>query len=395
MLKIKFKSNYPHFRHDRVTLLPTSKRLDLDERYTGKGVTVAYVDSGFSHHADTLHRVQLHVDASTSRVTEQADIPPSSPMSWHGQMTTFVGAGDGKSSKGMFKGVAPEADLIYIKVSTPDFRLKEGDILRGLRWIYDTRHRFNIRVVNVSVGGDFVSYDANHPLYRIVRKLTDFGITVVVAAGNSGHDTLVPPASSSEAITVGGYNDHNNLDSKAWTLYNHNYGKAYDSSFKPDLLAPAVFLASPLLAESDTAREVFYLAQLFQITTQEALSEWLKNCYDIVGLAKTDITPLTPETIQHLQDRIRHHKIVDAHHQHVDGTSVAAPIISGVVAQMVQANPSLSPQQIKHILTGTANPLPHFDTSRQGAGIVQARSAVRKALAYTTQPHVQLENTLP
>lgn len=388
MLKIKFKANYPHFRHDRITLLPLHKRLDLDTRYDGTGVTIAFIDSGFSHHPDMLARVKVHVDASTTRVTEQSTIPPINDLSWHGQMTSFIGASDGSSSNQMFKGVASGADLIFVKVSTPDFRIKEGDILRGLRWVYDTRHRFNVRVVNVSVGGDFVSHDPNHPLHRIIRKLTDEGICVVVAAGNSGRDVLVPPASSSEAIIVGGYNDHNSLDSKSWTLYHHNYGVAYDQTTKPDILAPAAYLASPILQETPTAREVFYLAQLFNITTQDELAAWLQNCYDIVGLTRNDLEPITQETLQHLQERINHHKVVDAYHQHVDGTSVAAPIVSGIIAHMLQANSQLSPQQVKHILLGTALPIPHFDMRKQGTGIVQARSAVRKALAYRHQDHL-------
>ena len=88
-------------------------------------------------------------------------------------------------------------------MSTPKGHIKETDILRGLRWVIDTHKRLNIRVVNISVGGDFVSNDPSHPLHKAIRKLTKAGVTVVVAAGNRNVDYLLPPASAPEAITVG------------------------------------------------------------------------------------------------------------------------------------------------------------------------------------------------
>jgi serine protease AprX len=80
-----------------------------------------------------------------------------------------------------------------------------------------------------------------------------------------------------------------------------------------------------------------------------------------------------------LQQRIHHHKLVDAHHQYVDGTSVAAPIVSSVVAQMLEANPNLTPQQIRAMLTSTANPLLDVSQEFQGAGILNAARAVEAA----------------
>jgi serine protease AprX len=83
-----------------------------------------------------------------------------------------------------------------------------------------------------------------------------------------------------------------------------------------------------------------------------------------------------------LQQRIHAHKIIDAHHQHVDGTSVAAPIVSSVIAQMLEANPRLTTQQIRAILTITAAPLPGVPVEKQGGGVLNAPGAVKAALTF-------------
>lgn len=80
-----------------------------------------------------------------------------------------------------------------------------------------------------------------------------------------------------------------------------------------------------------------------------------------------------------LQARIEKYKIIDAHHQHVDGTSVAVAVAAAVVAQMLEANPRLSPRQIRQMLQQTAVRLPDVPSERQGAGILNAAAAVRAA----------------
>jgi serine protease AprX len=81
-----------------------------------------------------------------------------------------------------------------------------------------------------------------------------------------------------------------------------------------------------------------------------------------------------------IQARINTHKIVDAHHQHVDGTSVATPIVSAVVAQMLEADSQLTPGQIRSILCATARPLVGFALERQGSGVIRAADALAQAL---------------
>lgn len=378
-----FRSNYPHFRADAVTILPTPERTDALREFGGDDVTIAYVDSGFSRHEDIEGRVILHADASTHHIIETPHVVETSPLSWHGQMTSVIGSGDGRSSQGVFTSIAPRSKLVLVKVSTPDGRIKEPDILRGLRWIYETHHRTNVRIVNVSVGGDFVTDDPNNPLFVVVRRLHHAGITVVVSSGNANAEYMVPPASAPHALTIGGYDDQNSLDPTHWKLYPHNFTRTIDDKTKPELIAPSAWIASPLLPESETAHEIAWLAQVMQATDEHALLSILQAAHGKLGLLRTEVETLSDELITRLQARIYHHKVITERHQHVDGTSVAAPLVSAVIAQMLQVNPHLTPDDIRHILTTTAQPMAGIPAYKQGAGILRARDAVLMAQAYT------------
>ena len=171
-----------------------------------------------------------------------------------------IAAGDGRQSGGRYAGVAPGADLALVAVVNPRGGLREPDILRGLRWVRDHGARFGVRVVNLSVGGDRPSADPNHPLHAIVRDLDAAGIVVVAAAGNGGQNGLVPPASAPEAITVGGVDDGNSADPAHWRLFHHNFGTG-----KPEILAPAAWIASPLLPGTPQARAARWLSDLMRV----------------------------------------------------------------------------------------------------------------------------------
>ncbi|MBC8100464.1 MAG: S8 family serine peptidase, partial [Armatimonadetes bacterium] len=259
-----FIANYPACVRGENTLLSMPERTGALPDYTGQGVTIAFIDSGFYRHPDLRGRIVTHVDATTYAITESDLVPKSEAYSWHGQMTTVIACGDGAKSDGRYRGIAPNARLVLIKVSDPRNHVKEADILRGLGWLQKHHARYNIKIANLSVGGDYVSYDANHPLHVMVKALTEAGVIVVAAAGNSGDDHLVPPASAADALTVGGVDDRNTRDRGAWTLYNHNYGMAYDGSSKPDILAPARWIAAPILPNTQVALEAFWLGPLLQ-----------------------------------------------------------------------------------------------------------------------------------
>jgi serine protease AprX len=200
-----------------------------------------------------------------------------------------------------------------------------------------------------------------------------------VAAGNRAVDYLVPPASATEAITVGGVDDHNSLDPVLWTGYHSNYGAAYDGKPKPDILAPAVWIAGPIMPETWVAREARWLGQILNHKDDAHMRRLLEKGWADLGIERAQAMEPDEHLYTMIQSRIHSHKLIDAHHQHVDGTSVAAPIVSAVVAQMLEANPSLTPEQIRSILTTTARPLDTIARERQGSGVVNAAAAVTQA----------------
>jgi serine protease AprX len=374
-----FTSNVPH--HDRYqrAVLPTPERVGALPEYSGRGVVIAVVDSGFYMHPDLGGRVIVHADATTDDIFEQPRVTQTDDLSWHGQMTSVIAAGDGAVSGGRYRGIASASELALVKISSPRGLVKERDILRGLRWIIDNHARFNIRVINLSVGGDDYSNDPNHPLHIAVRQLTDVGIVVVAAAGNHGRDWLVPPATAPEAIVVGGYDDHNTTDRSEWTRFHSDWGSAWDGSPKPDVLAPAAWVASPILPGSVVEREAYWLGALLEMESERALKRLLLRGTGDLGLPRELAQKPDERLYEMLQARINSHKLIDAKHQHVDGTSVSAAIVSAVVAQMLEANPRLSAEQVRSILRDTAYPINQMSAAQQGAGAVDAARAVRAA----------------
>jgi serine protease AprX len=375
-----FKSNYPASEYGKITLLPTPERVGARADFTGRGVTIAFIDSGFYAHPDLAGRIVTHVDATTDDICETDSVTKSPAFSWHGQMTTVIGAGDGRRSGGRFRGIASAARLVLVKIADPLNRVKEADIERGLKWVLRHHHRYNIRVVNLSVGGDYVSYDSYHPLHRLVRELTDAGLVIVAAAGNSGQNHLVPPASAADAITVGGLDDNNTTDEHEWTLYNHNFGMGYDGSVKPDLIAPARWIASPILPGTRVANEAFWLGALMLHNREHPITRLLFDGRADLSLSKLFGERFHEGLYDTLQQRIYAHKIIDAYYQHVDGTSVAAPIVTAVCAQMLEANPTLEPRAVRQILQRTARRIDRFADDRQGCGVMNAAAAVDEAL---------------
>lgn len=360
-------------------LLPVPERTGAPARYTGRGVVIAFVDSGFYPHADLAGRIRLYVDATT-RTIRTRGLPPANAdnLNWHGQMTSVIAAGDGRTSGGRYRGIASGASLVLIKVSNRRNQIKEADILRGLKWLAVYGRKHHVRVVNVSVGGDHPDDDPDHPLHATVADLTAQGMTVLIAAGNGGSPHVVPPASAAHAITVGGYDDRNSLDVVRWQPFHSSYGPAHDGTQKPDIIAPAAWLASPILPGSIMAREARWLVPMLALTPDEQYAFMLLLRTGLRDFSFIDsLRGFSDEALRRrVQARIDEHKLVDEHHQHVDGTSVAAPIAASVVAQLLEANPRLTPADIKHILTSTARRMPGVPLERQGAGVIDAAGAL-------------------
>src|SRR5437773_3002191 len=151
-------------------VLPTPLRLDADERFTGRGVTIAFLDSGFYSHPDLTQPVNRIVAyknifqaGEDPNLLETPDV-----ASWHGMMTSVVAAGNGHLSDGFYRSIAPEAKVVLVKVGKTG-RIPEADIQRGLAWILKNKKRYGIQVVNISAGGDFEQSYLHNPLCQMVE----------------------------------------------------------------------------------------------------------------------------------------------------------------------------------------------------------------------------------
>jgi serine protease AprX len=382
-LQAELRLSFPAYARDDTRLLPTPLRVHANPRYTGRGVTIAFLDSGFYPHPDLtepVNRIRAHIDATLAEPVERPNFRRAEATSWHGLMVSSVAAGNGFQSGGLYRGVASGARLVLVKTGNRrNRRIPERDILRALQWVVENHERYGIRVVNISLGGDFASTGETTPLDALVEDAVAQGLVVVAAAGNGGVNRILPPASAASAIVVGGLDDQNSLDARFRRMWRSSYGRGVGGVPKPDLIAPSIWVPAPMLPRTWVHNEARLLWQLDQGSDQE-LSRFLQT-----GLArarfKRDTLRLPLEELrQVLRQRIIEQKYIHADYQHVDGTSMAAPTVSAVVAQMLEANPRLSPAQVKDILANTAQPLKYVPAAEQGYGAVEGARAVAQAL---------------
>ncbi len=376
------RAHYPAFAHVGAPILPTPVRLFAADNFTGKGVTIAFLDAGFFAHPDLVEprdRILRFVDVNNPRA-RASDLTRPDESSWHGMMTSVVACGNGRLSNGLYRGLASEADLVLVKVGSAR-RIKHDDIRRGLDWVVRNHRRYGIRVVNVSCGGDYEASYLHDALSQSADRATREGLLVCAAAGNLGkhpRHPVIPPASAPSVLTVGGLDDKNRLAFAGYEMYHSSYGPTIDGLQKPEVIAPGIWVAAPILPGTPTAVEAQMLASL--AAARDA---------DLAGLIaeRPGIDPaldaakdLEPALLRQLVSaKLRDNNVISGAYKHVDGTSFAAPIVASVAAQMIEAHPGLSPQEAKVILMRTARRLPHVDPDRQGAGVVDARRAVEEA----------------
>src|SRR5258708_6066455 len=200
---------------DGSHVLSTPLRLDADERFTGNGLTIAFLDSGFYPHVD-LTTPENRIVAYRNLVDGDGDMTSlfqPDVASWHGMMTSVVAAGNGSLSNGFYRGIAPDADVVLVKLARTG-RITEKNIQSGLEWVLENREKYGIRIVNISAGGDDEHSYLQDPLSQIVEECSVAGITVVCAVGNAGHlpnHPVFPPASAPPTIAVGGLDDNNSI----------------------------------------------------------------------------------------------------------------------------------------------------------------------------------------
>src|SRR5215510_12235548 len=351
-------SNHNH-QHtpNRFGVIPTPVRLNANPEFTGKGVTVAFLDSGFCPHPDLVtpvNRVVAYEDLTNERHTLFSTDPVES-WQWHGTQTSVAAAGNGQLSSGVYRGLAHKSELVLVKVSERG-RITEESIAQGIQWIIANRERYNIRVLNISLGGDEDVPCSNSIVDQAAEEAISKGIAVVAAAGNSGAEGhhSIPPANSPSVITVGGYTDHNQLNATELDLYHSNFGVTADGTVKPEIVAPAMWVAAPILPGTSLYERAEALSRLAAVVDYELrdLARELKEAAELPEqVANSDAAGMAA----YVDATLQQYKNVAADYEHVDGTSFAARIVASVVAQMIQANPTLTPGAIKNILVSTAD----------------------------------------
>ena len=276
---------------------------------TGKGIGVAVVDTGI---AGTLPDFRTSASDSTSRVVATVATNPYATTDndsyGHGTHVAGIIAGNsnyrpsGDPLKGDYVGVAPDANLVSVKVADEKGDATLLDVIYGLQFVVDNKSTYNIRVVNLSLESTQPQSYKTDPLDAAVEAAWFNGIVVVAAAGNRGTaDDAVDyaPGNDPYVISVGGVDDQgtkNTIDDAvaSWS----SSGTTQDGYSKPDVLAPGAHIVSNLAPKS-------------------AFASLCPSC------------------------------IVDGEYIRAGGTSMAAPMVSGAVADMLQARPGLTPNQVK------------------------------------------------
>lgn len=297
----------------------------------GQGVSVAVVDSGIAWHADLNDqnlwpRVKAWVDYSDSTYWDD--------LNGHGTFVAGVIGGNGALSNNKYLGVAPRVNLIDVKVMDDFGSGSASNIVAGLEWIYNNKDYYNIRVVNLSLNSSVAESYHTSPLCAAAEILWFNGIVVVASAGNNGTAKLFPPANDPFVITVGAVDDKNTASLSDDVIATFSaYGATADNITKPDLVAPGRNVIS-LLASDDS---------------QLATLHWLNRVAGALGW----------------------------NYFRMSGTSVAAPVVSGGAALLLQDEPHLTPDQVKYRLMATANKSwPGYVPERAGAGTLDIYAAV-------------------
>jgi serine protease AprX len=179
---------------------------------------------------------------------------------------------------------------------------------------------------------------------------------------------------------VGGLDDQNSTDRARRGMYRSSYGPTIDGLQKPELIAPGIWVAAPILPHTPTAAEAHLYSELDRapddqlrqiITTHQGVDRDLDEAKMLpVALLRQLITI-----------KLHDGNVINQHYKFVDGTSFASPIVASIVACMLEANPRLTPQQVKRILIDTAERVADVQVERQGWGVVTPKEAVRLALA--------------
>ena len=275
-----------------------------DLSLTGKGVNIAFIDTGIIEHGDFCigeKRIKYFKDFINEKTEPYDD-------NGHGTFVAGVCSGNGAMSGGKFSGIAPQSNIISLKALNGLGEASADKILNAMEWVYDNHKEYEIKIVCMSFGSDPLGF--NDPIMAGAEALWKEGIVVVAAAGNSGpeYQTIKSPGVSSQIITVGGFDDNridvDNFDENFFEVAEFSSRGPAFSRYKPDLVAPSV---------------------------------------DIVSCGR------------------------DKAYTCLSGTSVATPMVAGLCALLYENNPSFKPIEIKRALMSCCRPIT-FNKNLEGYG---------------------------
>lgn len=209
--------------------------------YTGRGIGVAILDTGISLHPDYAQRIIMFQDFCNHKTRPYDD-------NGHGSHIAGIIAGNGQMSKGRYRGVAPGASLIALKVLDQTGNGDTKNVIEAIKWIIENHDKYNIRVANISVGMLPSSKGKEREqLLDWVDRMWDSGVFTVAAAGNSGpaSSSVTIPGASSTVLTVGSSDDRDSFVRRKGLYPGYSgVGPTECCVCKPEILAPGTAIKS-------------------------------------------------------------------------------------------------------------------------------------------------------
>ena len=293
---------------------------------TGKGIGVAVIDTGVYEHPDLAGRITGFKDFIGNKTKPYDD-------NGHGTHVAGDIASDGSQSNFLYRGTAPGADIIGVKVLNSLGSGSLSTVIEGIQWCIENKDILNIRVINMSLGSTAYQSYKEDPVCLAVEKAWKHGIVVCVAAGNEGPEaqTIASPGIDPSVITVGALDDRNSLNFDDYVVANFSSRgpTIEDNLVKPDIVCSGTNIIS-LRSPNSTI-------------DKQSKGARVGNGY--ISLS---------------------------------GTSMAAPVCAGIVALMLELNNNLTPDEVKRILMETSRPLPNIIDNIQGKGLVDAEETIKK-----------------
>lgn len=314
--------------------------------YTGTSIVVAVLDTGLRKtHYEFQDKVVAEYDFVNSDSNASDDYPHGhgtgvSSLICGNFLTVSMWNSGGPggqlpATSSNYLGVAPDAKLISLKVLDANGSGSWSQIMAGMQWCIDNKNKYNIRVVNMSLGGNGQN-DGSSPISQLANSMMDAGLVVCIAAGNDGPDpkTIGIPGDAAKAITVGGIKD------RTFAVVGGNW--------------------------------IFTLVYPYQMYCVGGPWGCSSRGPTLDGRAK-------PDVVASAVDMFTAEASDDSGYQAgVCGTSYATPIVAGACALIIQRHPNWTPYQVKEALMRTASPIPNAGQFDQGAGLIN----VQKAISY-------------